>query len=249
MRRSRSTIGWIGIRGSARSSPGLKTRLPSRNPRWRRWPEMPIKVKSKPDLSRKRIRKFVKPFLVPPGAKVRLPNDFDPASTGGYNREDGAGAQQILQAGITLLADYQARLAAQSTHGVLVILQAMDAAGKDGTIPHVMSGVNPPGVGVSGVQVPAAAELAHDYLWRYQGKIPARGRIGIFNRSYYEEVLVVRVHPQLLETQKLPAGAAGPEGARDGVRQRRFPEMNKSERRVSGKGVPTMQLFSSPLQG
>src|SRR6266576_82364 len=193
MRRSRSTIGWIGIRGSARSSLGSKTRLPSHNPRWRRWPEMPIKVKSKPDLSPKRIRKFVKPFLVPPGRKDRLPNDFDPASTGGYNREDGAGAQQILQAGITLLADYQARLAAQSTHAVLVILQAMDAAGKDGTIRHVMSGVNPQGVDVSGFKVPSADELAHDYLWRYQAKIPARGRIGIFNSSYYEEVLGVRI--------------------------------------------------------
>src|SRR5437588_290556 len=159
MRRSRSTIGWIGIRGSARSSPGLKTRLPSRDPRWRRWPEMPIKVKSKPDLSPKRIRKFVEPFLVPPGAKVRLPNDFDPASTGGYNRADGAGAQQILQAGITLLADYQAKVAAQSTHAVLVIVQAMDAAGKDGTIRHVMSGVNPQGVDVSGLKVPSADEL------------------------------------------------------------------------------------------
>src|SRR2546423_3653088 len=154
MRRSRSTTGWIGIRGSARSSLGSKTRLPSRNPRWRRWPEMPIKVKSKPDLSPKRIRKFVKPFLVPPGAKVRLPNDFDPASTGGYNREDGAGAQQILQAGVTLLAAYQARLAAQSTHAVLVILPAMDAAGKGGTIRHVTSGVEPPGGDLSGVQTP-----------------------------------------------------------------------------------------------
>src|SRR5256886_8550206 len=104
MRRSRSTIGWIGIRGSARSSLGSKNRLPSRDPRWRRWPEMPIKVKSKPDLSPKRIRKFVEPFLVSPGGKVRLPNDFDPASTGGYNREHGAGAQQILLAGIMLLA-------------------------------------------------------------------------------------------------------------------------------------------------
>src|SRR2546430_12920622 len=157
MRRSRSTIGWIGIRGSARSSLGSKTRLPSRNPRWRRWPEMPIKVKSKPDLSPKRIRKFVKPFLVPPGAKVRLPNDFDPASTGGYNREDGAGAQQILQAGITLPADYQARLAAPSTPAVLVILQAMGAARKGGTLRHGMSGVDPQRGAVRGVQDPSPA--------------------------------------------------------------------------------------------
>src|SRR2546429_323879 len=167
MRPSRSTIGWIGIRGSARSWLGSKTRLPSREPRWRQWPEMPIKGKTKPDLRLKRIRKFANRFLVRSGGKVRLRNDVDPASTGGYNREDGAGAQQILQAGITLLADYQARLAAQGTHAVLVILQAMDAAGKDGTIRHVMSGVNPQGVDVSGFKVPSADELAHDYPRQY----------------------------------------------------------------------------------
>jgi PPK2 family polyphosphate:nucleotide phosphotransferase len=204
---------------------------------------MPIKVKSKPDPSPKRIRKFVKPFLVAPGTKVRLPDDFDPASTGGYNREDGAGAQQILQAGIALLADYQARLAAQGTHAVLVVLQAMDAAGKDGTIRHVMSGVNPQGVDVNGFKIPSADELAHDYLWRYQAKIPARGRIGIFNRSYYEEVLVVRVHPQLLEKQKLPDGAPGHEGAGDGIWQRRFREINNYERYLSDNGVRIVKLF------
>jgi PPK2 family polyphosphate:nucleotide phosphotransferase len=204
---------------------------------------MPIKVKSKPDVSPKRVRKFVEPFLVRPGAKVRLPNDFDPASTGGYNRADGAGAQQILQAGIAVLADYQARLAAQGTHAVLVILQAMDAAGKDGTIRHVMSGVNPQGVDVNGFKVPSADELAHDYLWRYQAKIPARGRIGIFNRSYYEEVLVVRVHPQLLEKQKLPNGMAGQEGVEDGIWQRRFREINNYERYLSDNGVRIVKLF------
>src|SRR3979411_497433 len=111
MRRSRSTIGWIGIRASAKSLLGSKTRLPFHDPRWRRWPEMPIKVKSKPDPSPKRVRKFVKPCLVPPGTKVRLPDDFDPASTGGYNRADGAGAQQILQAGVGVLAGLQSLLA------------------------------------------------------------------------------------------------------------------------------------------
>src|SRR5438552_16640281 len=103
MRRSRSTIGWIGIRGSARSSLGSKTRLPSRDPRWRRWPEMPIRVQSKPDLSPKRIRKLVEPFLVPPGGNARLPHDFDPASAGGRNREDGAGAQAPFDPGVTML--------------------------------------------------------------------------------------------------------------------------------------------------
>src|SRR5437773_10152479 len=124
MRRSRSTIGWIGIRASARSWLGSKTRLPSREPRWRRLPEMPIKIKSKPDLSPKRIRKFDEPFLVPSGRKVRLPDDFDATSTGGYNREDGAGAQQSLQAGNMLFAGFQAGLASQSTHCVLGILHA-----------------------------------------------------------------------------------------------------------------------------
>src|SRR2546430_15720745 len=136
MRRSRSTTCWIGIGGSARSSLGSKTRLPSRNPRWRRWPEMPIKVKSKPDLSPKRIRKFVKPFLVPPGAKVRLPNDFDPASTGGYNREDGAGGLQILPARIPPISDYLARLVGQSSPSPVSSLPAMETPGKAAPTRH-----------------------------------------------------------------------------------------------------------------
>ena len=102
------------------------------------------------------------------------------------------------------------RLAAQDTYGVVVVLQAMDAAGKDGTIRHVMSGVNPQGVQVSSFKIPSSEDLDHDYLWRYQKKLPERGNIGIFNRSYYEEVLVVRVHPQILANQKLPAAAQGP---------------------------------------
>src|SRR5205823_9890036 len=109
-----------------------------------------------------------------------------------------------LAQGVALLTEYQARLAAQDTWGVLVVLQAMDAAGKDGTIRHVMSGVNPQGVAVHSFKVPSAEELDHDFLWRYARRLPARGEIGIFNRSYYEEVLVVRVHPEILERQKLP---------------------------------------------
>lgn len=204
---------------------------------------MPIKVRAKPDISPKRVRKFIEPFLVSPGRKVKLPDDFDPASTGGYSREDGAGAQQILQAGIAVLADYQARLAAQGTHAVLVILQAMDAAGKDGTIRHVMSGVNPQGVEVHGFKVPSTDELAHDYLWRYAAKMPARGRIGIFNRSYYEEVLVVRVHPQLLDGQRLPDGALGHEHDGNSIWQRRFREINNYERYLSDNGIHLVKLF------
>ena len=105
---------------------------------------------------------------------------------------------------MSLLADYQARLAAQDRYGVLVCLQALDAGGKDGTIRHVMSGVNPQGVHVASFKVPSAEELDHDYLWRYARQLPARGEIGIFNRSHYEEVLVVRVHPEHLRRQKLP---------------------------------------------
>ena len=204
---------------------------------------MPIKVRSKPDLSPKRLKQFVAPFVVSPGSSVKLPRDFDPSSTGGYSREDGAGAQEILKAGITLLADYQARLAAQSTDAVLVILQAMDAAGKDGTIRHVMSGVNPQGVDVHGFKVPNANELAHDYLWRYTLRLPERGRIGIFNRSYYEEVLVVRVHPQLLQNERLPNGASGQEGHRDGIWQRRFREINNFERYLTDNGFHLVKLF------
>ena len=182
--------------------------------------------------------------MVRPGSKVRLPDDFDPESTGGYSRDDAGGAQQLLQQGIALLADFQARLAAQATDGVLVILQAMDAAGKDGTIRHVMSGVNPQGVAVHGFKVPSAEELAHDYLWRYAAAVPARGQIAIFNRSYYEEVLVVRVHPQLLANQRLPERRAVEDGQNQlALWERRFREINNFERYLSDNGVHVVKLF------
>ena len=142
-----------------------------------------------------RIAEFIKPLRVKPGSKVNLGKDFDPGYKADYlKKKDGV---ELLKTGTAMLADYQARLAAQDTHGVLVCLQALDAGGKDGTIRHVMSGVNPQGVRVSGFKVPSAEELDHDYLWRYARRLPARGEIGIFNRSHYEEVLVVRVHPFL----------------------------------------------------
>lgn len=204
---------------------------------------MPVKVKDQPDLSLKRLRQFVEPFLVRPGSKVRLPRDFDPASTGGYDRQAGAGAQAILEAGVQVLSDYQARLAAQSRDAVLVILQAMDAAGKDGTIRHVMSGVNPQGVDVHGFKAPNANELAHDYLWRYALRMPEGGRIGIFNRSYYEEVLVVRVHPELLQSRRLANGTAGHEAGKNGIWDRRFREINNYERYLNDNGVHIVKLF------
>ncbi len=144
----------------------------------------------------------------------------------------------MLQEGIELLADYQARLAAQDTHALLVVLQALDAAGKDGTIKHVMSGVNPQGVDVRGFKVPSAEELSHDYLWRYAIELPARGRISIFNRSHYEEVLVVRVHPQNLDRQHLPPEARGKD-----VWERRFREINDWERYLVDNGIHIVKLF------
>jgi PPK2 family polyphosphate:nucleotide phosphotransferase len=188
------------------------------------------------DLSPKRIAAFIEPFRVTPGSKVRLPRDFDPAS--GVGRAKASLAKEVLSEGIGLLAEYQARLAAQDTYGVLVVLQAMDAAGKDGTIRHVMSGVNPQGVSVHGFKVPSATELDHDYLWRYARRLPARGQIGIFNRSYYEEVLVVRVHPQILAGQRMPTRSK-----RGDVWRRRFREINDWEHYLTDNGFRIVKLF------
>ena len=137
--------------------------------------------------------------------RVKLSRDHDPGYTGGVTRPQAAA---LLADGVELLAEYQDRLAAQDTFGVLLVLQGIDAAGKDGTIKHVMSGVNPQAVEVRAFKQPSAEELNHDFLWRYQRALPGRGRIGIFNRSHYEEVLVVRVHEDLLAAERMPAVAA-----------------------------------------
>ncbi|HME01903.1 MAG TPA: hypothetical protein VKG38_02600, partial [Solirubrobacteraceae bacterium] len=136
---------------------------------------------------RRRLVDFIEPFRVPAGKKVRLARDFDPAFKGGLEKKKQG--VELLDEGVQLLSAYQARLAAQDTWGVLVVLQALDTAGKDGTIRHVMSGVNPQGVAVHSFKVPSTEELDHDFLWRYAQRLPARGEIGIFNRSHYEEVL------------------------------------------------------------
>jgi polyphosphate kinase 2 (PPK2 family) len=149
-----------------------------------------------------RIADFVEPFRVEPGSKVSLAKDFDPALKSGVSSKKQG--KDLLTRGIDLLAEYQSRLYAQDTDGVLIVLQALDAAGKDGTIRHVMSGVNPQGVSVHSFKVRSSEELDHDYFSRYAQRLPRRGEIGIFNRSYYEEVLVVRVHPEALDRQKLP---------------------------------------------
>ena len=151
----------------------------------------------------KKARKLCEPFRITDGSKFRL-KDFDPGDTLDFETEDKPRAKEALSAGIEGLAKLQNMLYAQGQWGVLLILQAMDAAGKDSTIKHVMSGINPQGCQVFSFKAPSSEELSHDFLWRCAKCLPERGRIGIFNRSYYEETLVVRVHPELLASQKLP---------------------------------------------
>src|SRR4249919_606481 len=183
-----------------------------------------------------RIARFIEPFRVSPGSGVNLAKDFDPAFEGGVKRKKDGVA--LLNEGIELLVNYQARLAAQDTYGVLVVLQALDAAGKDGTIRHVMSGLNPQGVRVESFKVPSALELNQDFLRRYQKRLPSRGEIGIFNRSHYEEVLVVRVHPENLLRQKLPAETRGHH-----VWRRRYEAINDWEQYLSENGFRIVKLF------
>jgi len=188
------------------------------------------------DLRAKQIAELITPFRVTPGSRVVLSRDFDPAFKATVKKKkDG---EALLRQGVELLSEYQDRLAAQDTYGVLVVLQALDAAGKDGTIRHVMSGVNPQGVSVHSFKVPSVEELDHDYLWRYAQRVPSRGEIGIFNRSYYEEVLVVRVHPEILDRQKLPKASR-----KGDIWKRRFREINDWERYVTDQGLRIVKIF------
>ena len=184
----------------------------------------------------KRIAGFIAPFRVGSGSTVRLAKDFDPGYKEGFvHKRESVELLDRVTAG---LAEYQARLAAQDRYGVLVVLQALDAAGKDGTIRHVMSGVNPQGVHVYSFKVPSSDELDHDYLWRYAGRLPGRGEIAIFNRSHYEEVLVVRVHKEILDRQKLPAQYRNGD-----LWKRRYREINDWERHLVDNGFPVVKLF------
>ena len=188
------------------------------------------------DETLRRIAEFIEPLRVTPGSKVTLAKDFDPGYKADFvKKKDGL---ELLQRGVELMTEYQARLAAQDTYGVLVVLQALDAAGKDGTVRHVMSGVNPQGVFVHSFKVPSAEEINHDYLWRYAKDLPGRGEIGIFNRSHYEEVLVVRVHPENLQRQRLPRSARG----RD-VWRRRYRDINDWERHLSDNGFKVVKIL------
>jgi PPK2 family polyphosphate:nucleotide phosphotransferase len=177
---------------------------------------------------------LIEPLKVTPGTAVRLSRDHDPGYTGQLTRPQGT-AQ--LAGSVDLLAGYQERLAAQDTFGVLLILQGIDAAGKDSTIKHVLSGVNPQGVEVSAFKEPSAEELDHDFLWRYQRALPRRGRIGVFNRSHYEEVLVVRVHPELVAAQRLPDSGDG------GIWDRRYREINDWERYLVDNGIHIVKIM------
>ncbi len=185
---------------------------------------------------RKRLQEFIAPFRVRPGASVRLGKDYDPAFREGVKKKKEGVA--LLQEGVRFLTEYQSRLAAQDTWGVLVVLQALDTAGKDGTIRHVMSGVNPQGVSVHSFKVPSIEELDHDFLWRYAQRLPRRGAITIFNRSHYEEVLAVRIHPENLDRQRLPKAARS-----GGVWKRRYRQINDWERYLTENGIRVVKLF------
>jgi PPK2 family polyphosphate:nucleotide phosphotransferase len=184
---------------------------------------------------RRRARSLASRYEVTDGRRFRLAR-VDPADTGGIRGRQRA--QALLERGVARLAELQERLYAQDRWAVLLILQAMDAAGKDSTVEHVMSGVNPQGCQVFSFKAPSAEELDHDFLWRTTTRLPERGRIGIFNRSYYEEVLVVRVHPDLLARQKLPSKLITRR-----IWKERFADINAFERYLSRNGVVIRKFF------
>jgi PPK2 family polyphosphate:nucleotide phosphotransferase len=189
-----------------------------------------------PDPRTEQFTKLIEKLRVPPGAKVTLARDHDPGYKAGWARKrDG---KDQLEASVAILSEYQERLAAEGARALLVIIQGIDAAGKDGTIRHVMSGVNPQGVTVRSFKVPTDEELRHDFLWRYQCALPGRGQIGLFNRSQYEDVLVVRVHPDLLDPRQLRGG-----GRPDELWARRYEDINAWERHLTDNGYTLVKLF------
>jgi len=185
----------------------------------------------------KKAHKFAESFRVSDGKKFRL-KDIDPADTLGIKSETKPRAKEALAVGVQALAGFQDKLYAQDKWAVLLIFQAMDAAGKDGVIKHVMSGVNPQGCDVHSFKSPSAEELDHDYLWRCMKVLPRRGHIGIFNRSYYEETLVVRVHPEFLDQQKLPPALITKK-----IWEHRFEDIRNFEQYLSRNGVVVRKFF------
>jgi len=184
-----------------------------------------------------KIDKLLKRYRIEHGKHFRL-KDHDPADTHGLGSELKPQSKELLANGVKEMSQLQDILAAQDRWGLLLVFQAMDAAGKDGTIKHVMAGVNPQGVDVWGFKTPSAEELHHGYLWRTSKCMPARGQIGIFNRSYYEEVLVVRVHPQILENEKLPRPLVTKH-----IWEERFEDINNFERYATRNGIAVVKFF------
>src|SRR5450432_1064555 len=185
--------------------------------------------------------KLAKPYRVEDGKKFRL-KDFDSADTGKlHSKED---AQELLEKGIAALSELQEKLYAANQWGLLLIFQAMDAAGKDGAVKHVMSGENPAGCQVYSFKTPSNEELDHDYLWRTSQRVPERGRIGIFNRSYYEETLVVRVHPEILKTEKIPPALITAD-----IWKNRFEDINCFEHYLSRNGFLVRKFFLNQSKG
>jgi PPK2 family polyphosphate:nucleotide phosphotransferase len=181
------------------------------------------------------LARIVPRLRVKPGQKVSMAR-FNPTSTAPFRSEKHAA--EALTAGIETLTEYQSRLSAQDSYAVLVVLQGLDASGKDGAIKHVMSGMNPSAVRVRSFKVPTTDELAHDYLWRYDRWLPERGSIGIFNRSHYEEVLAVRVHPEFLLRQHLP-----PEARQADTWERRYRDINDWERHLVDNGIRVAKIL------
>jgi PPK2 family polyphosphate:nucleotide phosphotransferase len=191
----------------------------------------------------KNARRLAKRYRVSGGRGFRL-KDVDPGDTLSFSVDDKPRAKRWLQQGVQALAALQDRLYAQDRWALLLIFQAMDAAGKDGAIKHVMSGVNPQGCQVYAFKAPSNEELDHDYLWRCARCLPERGRIGIFNRSYYEETLVVRVHPEILERQHLP-----PELVNRNIWKQRYREIRGFEEYLTGNGIAIRKFFLHVSRG
>ncbi len=185
----------------------------------------------------KNAGKLARNFRVTDGDKFRL-KDFDPGDTLGFGSGDKPRAKELLVEGVRMLAELQDKLYAYDKWGLLLIFQAMDAAGKDGAIKHVMSGVNPQGCQVFSFKSPSSEDLDHDYLWRCMKCLPNRGNIGIFNRSYYEDTLVVRVHPEYLEKAKLPPSLIGKD-----IWENRFRDIRGFERYLANNGFLTIKFF------
>src|SRR5512134_2259637 len=185
----------------------------------------------------KSIEKMIEPYRVTNGKKFRL-KDIDPKDTAHLTSADKREAKEMLSYGVQWLAEQQDMLYAQDHWGVLLVFQAMDAAGKDGTIKHVTSGINPQGCYVTSYKQPSSEELDHDYLWRYMRNVPARGQIGIFNRSYYEEVLVVKVHQEILARQKLH-----PSLITKKIWEQRYQDISNFEEYLSRNGVVVVKFF------